>query len=90
MESAQVYVQEWITETINRNLYDGADIALRLRGVQELLGDGDREDQIFLRKFLSGIDEHKLSYSAQWLQDNLLDLWGCITREMNARVTIDA
>lgn len=75
--SVQQEIEKWLTESRQRNLYEGFDIAQRLRHLQELMGEGDRPEQSFIQDWLERINE-KETYSAAKLLDPLLDLWSFV------------
>lgn len=72
-----------MVETTGRNLYEGHDVAQRLRRLQEQIGEGERLDQEFLLSWLLMMDE-KTTYRAREIQDMLLDLWQLHAKAMTA------
>ena len=69
----QEAVEHWITEARHRGVYEGHDIAQRLRRLAEC-ASGETELK-YIEEWLRSIKE-KETYSASKLIDPLLDLWG--------------
>lgn len=79
MIEPQLIIEQWITEARGRTLYEGHDIAQRLRRLQEYIGEGDRAEQSYIQDWINRTDESS-TYEAGKLIDPLLDLWGFVTQ----------
>lgn len=83
MDTPQQVLENWLLETTQRSLYEGHDVAQRLRRLQEQVGEGERPDQDFLLTWILWIDE-KETYRSREVQDGLLDLWALHNQAMTA------
>ena len=85
MEQAQLIIEEWLTECRDRTLYEAADINSRLNQLMEMITDEEAQHIMIAWREALPLSEY---HGASRVSDNLLDMWGCVTRAI-AQVAVD-
>lgn len=78
MTPAQTQVENWLTETLHRELYEGKDVRRRLQGISEALPASEQEAQNYICTWLMELDESGWPSSIK-IMNRLIDLWGYIS-----------